>query len=115
MKRLKSHMIGVDQGSVNLFSDFEDNGKMWSGNGPREHRRKIKFVEQFKSTPTIHVSLDMWDMDKQTNQRADTSTENATARGFDIVFKTWGDTKIARARASWLAIGEVINDDQWDV
>ena len=49
------------------------------------------------------------------NQRADISTENISTTGFDIVFKTWGDTKIARVRAAWFAIGEFAGDEEWEL
>jgi hypothetical protein len=32
-----------------------------------------------------------------------------------IVFRTWGDTRVARVRADWLAIGEVRGEDDWQV
>ncbi len=34
--------------------------------------------------------------------------------GFKAIFKTWGDTKIARVQMSWQAIGEVPDpEDLW--
>ena len=42
MKRISNHLVGVDQGSQVLFSDFEHDGKMWKGDGPRLHRKKVK-------------------------------------------------------------------------
>ena len=65
--------------------------------------------------PVVQVSLSMWDMDQKTNQRADISAETITPEGFEIVFKTWGDTRVARVRADWLAIGELRDEDDWDV
>jgi hypothetical protein len=32
-----------------------------------------------------------------------------------MVFQTWGDTKVARVRIAWMAIGELSDDDLWDV
>lgn len=115
MRMLKNHLIGVDQGTCNLFSDFENGGEMWSGNGARERRVPVQFGRSYRSKPTVHVSLDMWDMEQNANQRADISTDNVSLDGFDIIFKTWGDTKIARVRAAWLAIGEMKAEDEWDV
>jgi len=115
MKRLRTGFIGVDQDSTILFSDFEDGGKMWTGHGPREIRRSVSFKEAFTSPPTVTVGISMWDLDQKTNQRSDISAEKVTASGFDIVFKTWGDTRVARIRADWLAIGEVADDDNWDL
>jgi hypothetical protein len=45
----------------------------------------------------------------------DISADLVTAEGFEIVFRTWGDTRIARVRADWLAIGALPNDDDWEV
>jgi len=115
MKRLKSHTIGVDQGSLVLFSDFEDDGVMWAGNGPREMRKKIRFRGKFGGVPSVQVSLSMWDMDRRTNSRTDISAEKIFKSGFTILFRTWGDTRIARVRADWLAIGELADDDDWKV
>ncbi len=54
-------------------------------------------------------------MDQKTNQRADISAEAITAEGFSIVFRTWGDTRVARVRADWLAIGPMQDDEGWDL
>ncbi len=114
MKRIYASTIGVDQGSEMLFSDFDTDGDMWTGDGERERRVSVSFSENFKNAPNVMVSLEMFDMDNQTNQRAEIIVENITCTGCEIVFKTWGDTKIARARAAWMAIGGVDADDNWD-
>ena len=115
MKRIRNHVVGVDQGSQVLFSDFEHDGKMWKGDGARLHRKKVKFTEAYRSPPAVHVTISMWDMDQNSNQRADITAEKVTEKGFDIVFRTWGDTKVARVRIGWQAIGEVRQADEWDL
>ncbi|MDH5452251.1 MAG: H-type lectin domain-containing protein [Paracoccaceae bacterium] len=115
MRRLSSHILGIDQGSVVLFSDFQDGGAMWTGDGPRELRKLVEFSETYMSEPVVQVSMSMWDMDQKTNQRADISAEMINPKGFVIVFRTWGDTRVARVRADWLAIGEVKGQDDWDI
>lgn len=115
MRRFSSHRIGVERGSIVLFSDYEDGGAMWTGDGPRELRRVVDFSEPFLSEPVVQVGLSMWDMDQKTNQRADISADMVNPEGFVIVFRTWGDTRVARVRADWLAIGEIRGDDEWDV
>ncbi len=115
MKRLRNHLVGVDQGSTVLFSDFEHDGEMWTGDGPRMHRKKVKFTEEFRDNPSVQVTLSMWDMDQHFNQRADISAEKITPKGFEIVFRTWGDTKVARVRADWFAVGELRHEDEWDL
>lgn len=115
MKRLRNHLVGVDQGSVLMFSDFEDDGIMWSGEGPRACRRDVTFAERYRSAPTVHVAISMWDMDGDTNQRADIAAEKVTPEGFTLAFRTWGDSRVARVRVSWLAIGELRHDDDWEL
>lgn len=115
MKRLRNHLIGVDRGDVPLFSDFENDGIMWSGDGPRQMRSHVVFSEPFRSPPVVHVGLSMWDMSNAANARADILSEDVTRAGFLIVFRTWGDTKIARVRVSWMAIGELRQADDWDL
>ncbi len=115
MRRLANHLIGVQQGSRVMFSDFEDGGAMWTGTGPREARVRIDFDEPFKSVPAILTGLAMFDMDEGSNQRADLTHGNVSPTGFDLIFRTWGDTRVARVRADWTAIGEVRAEDEWDV
>lgn len=113
MRHLDSKYIGVAQGDDVLFSDYEDGGDMWTGSGSRERRHSLEFPEPFKSPPAVHVSLSMWDMDSDTNARADVSADNITEKGFEVVFRTWADTRVARARIRWMAIGEVFHEDDW--
>ncbi len=113
--KIRNHLVGVDQGSCVLFSDFEHDGDMWAGTGPRAHRQPVEFSEVFRAPPAVQVTLSMWDMDQKTNTRADITAENVTEAGFDIVFRTWGDTRVARVRADWLAIGEVRHSDEWEL
>lgn len=98
-----------------LFSDFAHDGAMWAGSGPREARHRETFKEAFLAPPSVMVGISMWDMDHKTNSRVDISAENVTATGFEIVFRTWADTRIARIRADWTAIGPVRDEDDWDV
>lgn len=115
MKRINSHCIGVDQGSTILFSDFEHGGEMWAGSGARSTRSTVTFSQPFTAAPSVHVSISMWDLDQKTNFRADISSEDVTETGFVILFKTWGDTRVARIRADWTAIGPLRHEDDWDL
>lgn len=107
--------MGIDQGRLQLFSDFKHDGDMWSGRGEREHREAVAFSEPFVSAPVVKVMLAMWDADHSTNQRMDISAENIGETGFEIVFRTWGDSRVARVRAEWIALGEVAHEDDWDL
>lgn len=114
MRRLKNHLLGIDQGEVSLFSDFEDGGDMWTGHGERERRQSVAFSTSFRSVPVVQVGLSLYDIDSSTNIRADVKAEQITGGGFDIVFRTWGDTRIARVRVNWIAFGELPLGDEWD-
>lgn len=113
MKQISSNPFGILQGSRVLFSDFADDGPMWTGSGPRESRHVIRFQTAFAEAPVVMVGISMWDMDRKTNMRADLSAERVTAEGFDLVFRTWGDTRVARVRADWTAIGTLVDEDAW--
>jgi hypothetical protein len=115
MRRISGHATGIAQGSQMLFSDFVDDGPMWRGAGPREVRKRVTFAEPFLDVPAVLVGVSLWDMDRETNMRADIAAERITPTGFEIVFRTWGDTRVARIRADWTAIGPVADDDMWDV
>ncbi|MEX1662842.1 H-type lectin domain-containing protein [Thioclava sp. 15-R06ZXC-3] len=115
MITVESHRMGMQQGSIVLFSDYQDGGAMWTGDGPRELRKLVSFAEAFSAKPLVHVALSMWDIDQKHNGRMDISTEMVTPEGFVIVFRTWGDTRVARVRSDWLALGACANADDWDI
>lgn len=115
MKRISSSSVGIEQGSRMLFSDFADGGAMWTGQGDRESRHLISFKEPFITPPSVMVSVGMWDMDHKHNSRADIVAEKITESGFHLVFRTWGDTRVARVRADWIAMGEVKDDENWEL
>lgn len=98
-----------------MFSDFANNGPMWAGDGPREQATAVIFAEPYLSPPVVHVAISMWDTDGGTNQRADLRAEKITTTGCNLVFRTWGDSRVARIRADWMAFGEVADEDAWDV
>ena len=115
MKRLRGATVGVDQGNVELFSEFASGGDMWVGSGSRERRKWIEFSAAYRDIPSVHLSLSLWDMDSNANVRADLTAENIGLKGFDMVFRTWGDTRVARIRADWLAIGPLRHVDDFDL
>lgn len=115
MKFISSSIIGIEQGDNILFSDFEDEGEMWTGKGPRERRLAVSYGRAFLKPPSVFLALSMWDFDKAGNARADVSADKITEDGFDAVFKTWEDTRVARARVRWMAIGPVANEDDWEL
>ena len=114
MLRFSHTAVGVQQGDEVLFSAFEDGGPMWTDNGPRVERLRVTFPDPFLGPPVIHVGLSMWDIAVNTTQRADVAAEAITPEGFEIVFRTWGETRVARVRARWLAIGPAEHVDEFE-
>lgn len=115
MIRLRAQTIGIDQGAVLIFDDYEAGGAMWTGTGQRARRAEVRFATSYRTPPTVQVNLSMWDVHGSANQRGDLSAEEVTETGFQVVFRTWGDTRVARVRADWTAIGELPDEDVWDV
>lgn len=115
MKTFQIGTLGVDQGEVVLFSDFDTDGKMWTGEGPRQIRMPVAFSDAFGGDPVVQVSVSMFDASSGANIRFDIQAEGITPQGFDIVFRTWGDSKVARVRAQWQAIGTLTTEEVWDI
>ncbi|MCE0505657.1 MULTISPECIES: H-type lectin domain-containing protein [unclassified Roseivivax] len=115
MRRLNSNVIGIDQGEVEVFSDFASGGEMWTGEGARERRKRVRFSEPFRGSPAVQVGLSLWDIDSEANIRADLAADRIGPEGFDLVFRTWGDSRVARVRMTWTAIGELKGEDDWDL
>lgn len=115
MRNLKSGLLGIDHGDVVLFSDFEDEGEMWRGAGARQSRKPVSFAMAYKSPPHVQVAMSMWDISNKTNNRVDLQAENITTTGFEIVFRTWNDTQVARVRVGWTSFGELPHDDDWEL
>ena len=53
MRKLQAHLIGIDQGKTEVFSEFETGGEMWTGSGARERRQAVVFSEPFRSAPVV--------------------------------------------------------------
>jgi len=115
MKKFQNHPIAIDQGETVLFSEFADGGEMWTGEGPRERRTPIRFNEAFRSAPVVQIGISLWDVDNSSALRAEVQAEDIAPEGFDAVFRTWSDTRIARIRVTWTAIGEVSHADDWTI
>lgn len=114
MKRIYSSVFGIDQGEIVLVNDFETEGPMWSGEGPRLREKRVKFTELFRDPPSVLAHVVMWDTDANHNQRGDILTRDITEEGFSLVFRTWGDSRVARLRIGWIALGEIGGEDDWD-
>ncbi|MCG7627673.1 H-type lectin domain-containing protein [Epibacterium sp. MM17-32] len=113
--RLRNPRTSIVQGDVEVFSEFDSGGTMWTGEGERERRLHLRFDEAFAAPPAIHLTASLMDMDHAAAYRAELIAEEITAEGFDVVFRTWSDSRVARVRAAWMAIGDMPFEDDWDV
>lgn len=115
MKRIASHLIGVDQGDLVLFSDFENDGEMWTGSGERERLIAVTFSQRYSKPPAVHCSMSLLDLETGPSVRADVAPRDITEAGFNILFRTWGDSRVARIRVAWMSIGELPDSDAWEL
>lgn len=115
MTTITTSHVAIARGDTDIFEDYSAGGPMWTEQGTRERRVKVTFADAFASPPVVHTGISLWDVDYSTNVRCDLNTDKITCTGFEIVFRTWGNTRIARARANWLAIGPARGDDLWEV
>lgn len=97
--------LQITTGEGEVFNHVDTNDYMWAGEGDRVVRQTIVFDLPFASLPMVTVGITGVDSSRAQNQRFHISAENVTCFGFDLVFITWDDTKIARACASWTATG----------
>ena len=72
--------------------------------GDRALMREIAFTETFSSTPRVLVALGKIDVGDGI-ARLQVSAEEITRKGFTLRFRTWENSKVFDAAASWLAIG----------
>lgn len=103
-----SPLMGVQivTASGELFNHVDDNGPMWADDGDREVRLKLRFATSFQRPPHITLGISGMDSSCAQNLRFSLSTDAVTSESFVIVFKTWGDTRIARTSVNWSAIGQ---------
>jgi len=90
--------------------------------GPRQRSGPARALRTGPEWLDADVLLELNDLGKlvdveagTANQRADIQAVNITAEGFELQFSTWGDTRVARVRASWMAIGPLRHADDWDL
>ena len=115
MQKISGHPVAIDGGEHVMFADFKDDGPMWAGEGTREVREVVRFSEPFHRPPQVIVAVSMLDVSNAANIRFDVLAENVTAEGFEIVFSTWSDTRLARARVTWQAVGAARDDEAWEL
>jgi hypothetical protein len=109
-KVLKTGSIQVISAAGELFNHVDDNLPMWAETGDRSVRLTVTFDEPFGETPALTLGVIGLDCDHNTNLRYSLSAEKVFREGFEVVFVTWGDTRIARTSVSWQAIGSPVSE-----
>lgn len=107
--------VMVDQGEVVPFSHFETGGAMWTGEGPREIRVPVRFGASFAAPPALQLGVTMWDVSNVAAMRLDIGSEEVGRDGFTLRVSSWGDSRIARLRIGWFAIGARPDEDLWQI
>lgn len=109
-QQITSPLVGVQviTAAGELFNHVDENGPMWADDGDREVRFKLRFATGFQRAPHITLGISGLDSSCAQNLRFSLATDAVTPEGFVIIFKTWGDTKIARASVNWSAIGQAV-------
>lgn len=80
----------------------------WSlngGTGKRNHIVFVRFTGPFAALPEVHLSLAAFDGASASdgNLRVALRAENITRDGFVLKISTWGESRIAGVRGTWLA------------
>lgn len=91
-----------------LFNHVDNNEPMWSGDGDRSVDVQISFAAPFQKPPHVTAGLTGIDSSSGQNLRFNLIARDITKEGFVLSFVSWSDTKIARASASWSAIGAAV-------
>ena len=72
----RSQRTGVAQGDVEVFSEFDSGGSMWTGSGGRERRLNVRFDHPFRAIPAVQVTASLMDMHQDTAHRSELVAEN---------------------------------------
>jgi hypothetical protein len=109
-QQMTAPLVGVQVISAagELFNHVDDNGPMWANDGDREVRFRVRFAAAFHRPPHVSLGVSGLDASNAQNLRFSLVAEGITHEGFDVVMKTWSDTRIARASVNWSAIGQAV-------
>lgn len=91
-----------------IFNHVDGNEPMWAGEGDRSVKLQVAFAAPFQRPPHVTIGISGIDASRAQNLRFNITAEDVTREGFVLSFVTWDDTKIARASASWSAIGAAV-------
>lgn len=115
MLKITRFPIGVASGEVELFNHFASDGFMWVGEGPREVATTVTFDQPFAATPVVQLGITALDASNSDNLRLNLYSRDVSKTGFTIAAFTWLETRIARLNVAWSAMGELSDEEYWDV
>ncbi|MCV3212003.1 RICIN domain-containing protein [Plectonema radiosum NIES-515] len=76
-----------------------------SGSGERTFTTTVKFNSPFRVPPQVSLAISGQDVGIAKNIRLQVIAKNITVDGFELTYKTWFDTVVFSAWATWTAIG----------
>ncbi|KAM0300589.1 hypothetical protein ACHAPM_006905 [Fusarium culmorum] len=80
--------------------------KVRSWENPQVHTKgRVSFSKDFKTAPTVSVSISAADVSKDANFRVKVYATAVDATGFTAHADSWSNTKIYSCEISWIAIG----------
>ena len=85
-----------------------------TGEGALRVEQVVVFQEPFLDSLNLMVSLSMWHIDQVHNARVNRCAEKISAKGSELVFRRWQDSRVAPVRNDWIVLGAK-RDDDWDV
>ena len=89
-------------------ANYSVNPNTWtllSGSGERKFTTHVDFKEAYKKTPIVALSLSGMDALNTANTRMSVTPTNVTEKGFDVEYKTWGNSQIWAVFVNWTAFG----------
>ena len=107
------YINAVETGHVQVFSDFEDNGPMWTGEGERSISNTITYNSPFQEKPIVSLQISLMDAQSGVPMRYSLKVKKETNKSFQIVFSTWLDSRFARVAVNWTAMGMKHGPEYW--
>jgi hypothetical protein len=81
-------------------------GELSSGNNwERTYTLYRQFRQAFSSPPSVITAISLLDQDDDHNVRISVYAANVTTVGFNLIFRTWNNTKVYGVASAWTAIG----------
>jgi hypothetical protein len=87
-----------DSGNDPSFADYNREP------GERSCVRHVNFEKPFENMPEVAVNINRLDCGMNRNTRVSANPVNITKSGFDLKYKTWGDSVTYAIGVNWMAI-----------